>query len=169
MTLPVRIYPDPILRQKSDLAAYGPEVRAIALSMLTTMYGNRGIGLAAPQVGALLRVFVADVEWPEKGHEESQAYVFINPAIVSVSSSKGIAKEGCLSFPGAPLVKVERHHQVMVHALDLEGEPFQLAAEGLLAVCIQHEYDHLEGITLDRRMGYLDRRALRKKLAKRAR
>lgn len=168
-TLSMRFYPDPILHKKAELIAYTPQIRSLASSMLLTMVRHQGIGLAAPQVGISLRMFVVDTEWRELGTlEGSNSYVFINPAIVSRSVETVESVEGCLSFPGET-VKVPRAKSIVVSALDINGDPFTLEADGLLAVVIQHEYDHIEGHTFIDNKGPMTRQTVRKSMIKRLR
>lgn len=164
-TLQLRYYPDDILHKKCGPVVYTPEVKALAVRMLTTMIDRKGFGIAAPQVGHSMRVFLVDVEWPEIGPETSKTYCFINPALISKSKETVKSVEGCLSFPGEQL-EVIRHKKVVITALDFEGEPFTLEAEGLLAVVMQHEYDHIEGKTFADRVSYLKRSIIRKSMLK---
>ena len=134
---------DEILRKKAKpLKEMTPRNRILIDDMLETMYAEGGVGLAAPQVGVLKRIFVLDCEQTEEG--PGKPMVFINPEILEESGAV-TDNEGCLSVPGrhAPVTRPER---VKVKALDREMQPFELEAEGLLARCICHEYDHLEGI-----------------------
>jgi peptide deformylase len=162
LTQTILSYPHPALRRKLEPTPYGPAHKHLARRMLETLYARRGIGLAAPQVGALERVCVVDVEWLDHGPEMSATYVLINPTIAWTSNGKVRSVEGCLSFPGGK-AEVERFDEIAVDALDVEVEPFRLRASGLLAACLQHEIDHLDGITLVERANYIDRKALLKK------
>ncbi len=140
--LDIVCYPDPILRRVStEIKEITPEIRELAAEMFETMYKNTGIGLAAPQIGKNIRLFVIDIRDPE--HPEK--LVFINPVITSKSKEKEKFEEGCLSLPEVS-ANVTRPVEVTVKALDLEGKEFVLEADGMLARCIQHEYDHLDGI-----------------------
>ena len=131
---------DPILRKRSrEIEEISPRIVKLIDDMAETMYyDNRGIGIAAPQVGVLRRAFVVDVG------DEHGKIEFINPEITYREGSQ-IFCEGCLSVPGKS-ADVERPEKIKVKALDREGKEFELEADGLLAVCICHEYDHLEGI-----------------------
>ena len=134
--LDIRVLGDPVLRERTaPVAAVTDELRALIDDMFETMYAAEGIGLAAPQVGRSERVFVADVD--------GTPYVFVNPEIVS---SEGLdrAEEGCLSIPEI-FGDVNRPDWVHARALDRDGNPFEIEATGLLARCIQHELDHLDG------------------------
>jgi peptide deformylase len=132
-------YPDPRLHKRAArVATVSDGIRKLIKDMADTMYAAPGIGLAATQVDVHLRVIVIDVS-----EKRDQLRVFVNPEIVAASGDADI-EEGCLSVPGV-YEKVRRAERVTVRALDAAGEPFVLEAEGLLAVCIQHEMDHLEG------------------------
>jgi len=131
---------DPLLRKKSrTVDEITPRILTLLDDMAETMYfENRGIGIAAPQVGVLRRVFVVDVG------DEHGKIEFINPEITYMEGTQSYC-EGCLSVPGKN-AEVERPAKIKVKALNRDGEEFELEADGLLAVCICHEYDHLEGI-----------------------
>lgn len=132
-------FPDPRLRKiAAAVAAVTPEIRKLVRDMAETMYAAPGIGLAATQVDVHKRVIVMDIS-----ETRDVLRVFINPEILS-SSGEAEAEEGCLSVPGY-YDKVTRAATVRVRALDEQGEPFEQDAEGLLAVCIQHEMEHLVG------------------------
>ncbi len=132
-------YPDPRLHKRAArVATVSDGIRKLIKDMADTMYAAPGIGLAATQVDVHLRVIVIDVS-----EKRDQLRVFINPEIVAASGDADL-EEGCLSVPGV-YEKVRRAERVTVRALDAAGEPFVLDADGLLAVCIQHEMDHLEG------------------------
>ena len=133
-------YPDPRLRTRAQpVAAVDAAVRQLADDMIETMYAARGIGLAATQVDVHQRLLVIDVS---PGHDTPQ--VFINPEIIGRDGSAP-AEEGCLSLPGI-YDKVTRATQIRVRAIGRDGRPFELDADGLAAVCIQHEMDHLNGV-----------------------
>ncbi|MGB9428568.1 MAG: peptide deformylase [Gammaproteobacteria bacterium] len=153
-------YPDPRLRIRArPLPAVSAETRRLADAMLETMYAAPGIGLAATQVGVDERVMVVDVS--EKGNE---ARVFINPEILSREGSETM-QEGCLSVPGV-FEDVQRAERIRVRALDRDGKVLEFNADGLLAVCIQHEIDHLDGKLFVDYLSELKRRRIRKKLEK---
>ncbi|HSQ59064.1 MAG TPA: peptide deformylase [Acidobacteriota bacterium] len=157
--LPLRFYGDPVLRRKADaLPAVTPDVRDLIEAMFATMYAEEGVGLAAPQVGRSVRVFVVDVE-EEVGARVKQA--FVNPKIVE-RSGEIVGEEGCLSIPGLR-ADVKRAARVVVEALDADGNPFRLEAEGLLARALQHEQDHLDGVLFLDRLGPITRRLLEAK------
>jgi peptide deformylase len=134
----------------------------LAADMLETMYEARGIGLAATQVNEGIRVVVMDLS-----EERDEPRFFINPEIVESSGSQ-TCEEGCLSVPGV-YAEVERSEKVRVRALGLDGEPFELEADGLLAVCIQHEIDHLDGKVFVDYLSPLKRRMVEKRLRKQQR
>lgn len=136
-------YGTPSLREPSkEVHKVSSKIKALIKDMLDTMYVNNGVGLAAPQIGENLRIFVIDVS---TGDEPLNPIVFINPKIIKKSGAM-CGDEGCLSFPAA-YTQVKRYKKVTVKALDRNGRPFMLEAEGdLLAKAIQHEYDHLDGI-----------------------
>lgn len=156
-------FPDPRLatHAKPVERVDAPIVRLID-DMFETMYAAPGVGLAATQVDVHRRVVVIDVS-----EEKNRPLVFINPEIVEREGSDE-REEGCLSVPGV-WDKVTRAAKVTVRALDREGQPFELAADGLLAVCIQHEVDHLEGILFVDHLSPLKRQRIRKKLEKQQR
>jgi len=157
-------YPDKRLRDKAArVAAITPEVRALVEDMAETMYAAPGVGLAATQIGEKLQIFVIDVAAED---EPSDLRVFINPEIVEKHESI-VWTEGCLSFPGIQ-EEVERAARVTVRALDRDGKPFTLEAEELLAVAIQHEYDHLQGVLMIVHLGPLKRRLVHRKMLKRS-
>ncbi|MFN4262585.1 MAG: peptide deformylase [Thioalkalivibrionaceae bacterium] len=155
-------FPDPRLRLKAvPIERVDNEVRQLADDMLETMYSARGIGLAATQIDVQRRILVADVS--DNGDEP---LVLINPEILS---SEGVEQmdEGCLSVPGF-YETVERADRIRFRALDREGQPFERDVEGLLAVCIQHEIDHLDGKLFVDYLSTLKRDRIRKKLEKMA-
>lgn len=153
-------YPDPRLRTRaSPVEAVNDEIRRLAADMLETMYAAPGVGLAATQVDVHLRVIVMDVS-----EERNRPLVLINPEIVE-REEVAVGEEGCLSVPGFT-EEVERARRIRVRALDLQGQPLEFDAEGLLAVCVQHELDHLEGKLFVDYLSDLKRQRIRKKLEK---
>ncbi len=133
-------YPDPRLHRVAEpVREVDDRIRQLVRDMAETMYAAPGIGLAATQVDVHLRVIVIDVS-----EAREQLRVFINPEIVARSDDSKVYEEGCLSVPGI-YDEVERPDRVTVRALDENGQPFTLEADGLLAVCVQHEIDHLNG------------------------
>ena len=156
-------YPDPRLREPGKrVDALTDELRRLIDDMAETMYAAPGVGLAATQVGESWQIFVVDCA--AEG-EARDLRVFVNPEIVSKEGTLTF-DEGCLSFPGAR-EEVERAEKVRVRAQDREGRWFELDAEGLLAVAIQHEYDHLHGILMIDRLGPLKKRLLHRKMIRR--
>jgi len=153
-------YPDPRLRQTAEpVDVVDAEVRQLADDLLETMYAANGVGLAATQVDVHRRVLVLDVS-----ESRNEPRVFINPRLIS-AEGLAPAEEGCLSLPGI-YDKVARPTRIRVAALGRDGEPFELEAEGLLAVCIQHEMDHLEGKLFVDGLSELKRQLIRKRLQK---
>lgn len=154
-------FPDPRLRvQAKDVVTFDDTLRRLAEDMLETMYAAPGIGLAAIQVNVPLRLLVLDVS-----EQQDQPQVFVNPQISSRSDELRSYEEGCLSVPGFH-EKVERPARIHIKALDLKGQPFELEADGLLAVCLQHEIDHLDGKLFVDYVSRLKRDRIRRKLEK---
>ncbi len=157
-------YPDPRLREPGKkVQGLTDELKQLIDDMAETMYSAPGVGLAATQVGAPWQIFVVDCA--AEG-EPSDLRVFVNPEIES-TEGKITWEEGCLSFPGAR-EEVERASKVRVRAQDRDGAWFELEAEGLLAIAIQHEYDHLQGVLMIDRLGPLKKRLLHRKMLKRS-
>lgn len=145
--LPIRRWPDPVLSHVCAPVAVPVEVAGLAQDMLETMYAAFGRGLAAPQVGVSLRLFVMDLTWKE-GTRAPQ--VIVNPEILWRSDDLAKGPEGCLSIPGITTV-VERAQTVRMRWAGLEGGVTEAMLTGFAAICAQHEYDHLNGIvTFDR-------------------
>jgi peptide deformylase len=163
--LPLVIAPDPRLKTKSaPIEKIDDGIKKLAADMLDTMYRERGIGLAAVQVGQLKRLLVADVTWREEEGPGEQ-YVLVNPEIVEGSKEERVYKEGCLSFPDQ-FAEVMRPDTVRVRYLDLDGKPQEKTFEGLLATCIQHEIDHLNGIVFVDHISLVKRDMILRKLTK---
>lgn len=155
-------YPDKRLRDHArEVDAFDDALRELVDDMKETMYAAPGVGLAATQIGVALRVFVIDVAGED---EPSAVRVFVNPTIVE-RDGKVVWEEGCLSFPGVH-EEIERADRVRVRARDEHGQPFELEADGLLGVAIQHELDHLDGVLMIDRMGVLKRKLALRKLKK---
>lgn len=151
----IRIYPDPILREKcSAVKEVTPEIRSTLKEMGQTMYLAQGIGLAGPQVGTSKQIIVFDVGEGLKS--------IVNPQIVKKSGSS-VLEQGCLSFPGIT-VKVRRAAHVLVAGLDENGKNISLSAQGLLAQVVQHEIDHLHGRVIIDYAGFRDRLRLKRQL-----
>ena len=158
--LPILHYPDPRLHKvAAPVAAVDDRIRKLIKDMAETMYAAPGIGLAATQVDVHERVLIIDIS---ETRDELRA--FINPEIIE-ATGEAETEEGCLSVPGI-FENVTRAERVKVTALDSAGEPFTLEAEGLLAVCIQHEIDHLDGKLFVDYLSELKRTRIRKKLEK---
>ena len=159
-TLTILEYPDPRLRTKAQpVVEVDARVRALVSNMLETMYAAPGIGLAATQVNVHQRIIVIDVS-----EQRDEPHVFINPRLETWGEEVE-TDEGCLSVPGF-YEPVKRLDHVKVAALDADGEAFELEADGLLAVCIQHECDHLDGKLFVDYLSNLKRTRIRKKLEK---
>jgi peptide deformylase len=153
-------YPDPRLRTKAvPVDAVDAPLRELIDDMFETMYAAKGIGLAATQVNVHRRVLVTDVS---EGRVDPR--VFINPEILS-RDGKAVTQEGCLSVPGY-FDEVERAERIRVRALDRDGRSFECDLEGLLAVCVQHEVDHLDGRLFVDYLSELKRQRVRKKIEK---
>jgi peptide deformylase len=156
-------YPDKRLREVGKrIEAITPEVVRLIDDMAETMYEAVGAGLAATQIGEAYQLFVCDCASED---EPSDFRVFINPEILE-RTDRTTWDEGCLSFPGAR-EEIERDAKVRVRALDRDGKPFELEAEGLLAIAIQHEHDHLQGVLMIDHLGPLKKRLLHRKMLKR--
>ncbi|TVT72125.1 MAG: peptide deformylase [Denitromonas halophila] len=161
--LPILHFPDPRLHTKAvPVAKVDDRIRTLIRDMAETMYEAPGIGLAATQVNVHERVVVIDVS-----EDQSSLQAFINPEILERSGEQ-VGEEGCLSVPGV-YDKVVRAERVKVRALNEKGESFELKADGLLAVCIQHELDHLDGKVFVEYLSLLKQGRIKNKLAKRAR
>lgn len=156
-------YPDERLHKSAKkIEQVTDDVRRLIRDMAETMYAAPGVGLAATQVDVHLQLFVADIS-----ETHDHLHVFINPEIVS-SSGATEGEEGCLSVPGV-YETVKRADRVIVRALDENGQPFTLEAEGFFAICIQHEMDHLQGRVFVEHLSQLKQARIRAKLKKRMR
>ncbi len=143
--LPIRLVGDIILRQKSiNVGEITDELLTFIEDMKFTMYETDGVGLAAPQVGSSLRLFIVDTEWTNEGAKKN-AQVFINPKVIELSNDTEIENEGCLSLPEI-YEKVKRPDYIVIEATDITGKIFTYKAEGFEARAIQHENDHIDGI-----------------------
>jgi peptide deformylase len=165
---PIIEVPDPLLRQKSTpVEQVDDELRALIADMFETMYAAPGIGLAAIQVGVPKRVLVIDLQEPEEegGEPVRDPRVFINPEILDASDRDGPYTEGCLSVPDQ-FADVDRPDRIRARWLDENGDQHEADIEGLLATCLQHEMDHLEGILFIDHLSRLKREMILKKLAK---
>ncbi len=163
---PLVILPDAVLRQvSSPIEAITPEIETLAADMLETMYDAPGIGLAAIQIGVAKRLVTIDLA---KQEEEKSPIVFVNPEITWSSEEMNTHEEGCLSIPEY-YEEVDRPARVRVRYLDLGGKQQEIEAEGLLATCIQHEIDHLNGVLFIDHLSRLKRERVTKRFAKAAR
>ena len=161
--LPIIVAPDPRLKKKcAAVARVDDEVRRLMDDMLETMYQAPGIGLAAPQVGVLKRVLVVDIATKD---EKPQPCLMANPELVWVSDEDATYEEGCLSLP-EHYADVVRPAAIKVRFLDRDNEIREMEAEGLLATCIQHEMDHLDGILFVDHISALKRNMILRKLLK---
>jgi len=178
--LPLILAPDPLLKQVSKpVEKIDEPLRALMKNMVQTMYAEGGVGLAAVQVGVLSRVLVIDVDYEIDDHhhhhhdghcdhvhvKNTNPRYFINPEIVEFSKNRVPYNEGCLSFPGARS-EVTRPSEVKVKYLDLDGREHSETMTGLLATCIQHEIDHLNGVTFVDHISKLKREMILKKIKK---
>ncbi len=159
-------YPHKILAQRAEkVEKVDDEMRKFLDDMLETMYHDKGVGLAAPQVGVSKRVIVIDDKVTEEGERGPHPLYMVNPEIIEKSEEMILFNEGCLSVPGQS-AEVERHFKVKVKYLDYNGKEQVLEAEDYLAVIIQHETDHLDGILYIDRISRLKRNMIIKKLSK---
>lgn len=162
--LPILKYPDPRLGKKAaKVVEFNEELKQLAQDMAETMYEAPGVGLAATQVDRHIRLIVIDTS-----EEKNDLKVFINPEIIESSTETKPWEEGCLSLPGI-YDKVVRPAKVRVRAQDLEGKTFEMDCDELLAVCIQHEMDHLEGIVFIDHLSMLKKNRICSKIKKQRR
>lgn len=158
-------YPDPVLREElKDIENIDEEIKQLASDMADTMYEDRGVGLAANQVGSLKRIMVFD---PEPDPEVRNYTVLINPHIIEKEGEQLSTGEGCLSLPGIR-ADVKRYSGVKVKALNLEGEAIEIDANEYVSIILQHEIDHLNGKVFIDRLSPLKRKLYHKKLVKQA-
>ncbi len=159
----ILIEPDPILRQKCEpLEKVDTNIKKLMDDMLETMYAAPGIGLAATQIGILKRLVVIDIS---KEKEKKQPIFLVNPEIIYKSKETSVYEEGCLSLPGQ-FAEVERPAECSIQYIDYHGKEKELKANGLLATCIQHEIDHLDGILFIDYLSKLKKDMIIKKLVK---
>ena len=159
----ILIHPDPLLKKQCALVeTVSPEVQALARDMLDTMYDAPGVGLAAPQVGVLSRIFVMDCTAKE---EEPEPLVLINPTVVWTSDETSVYNEGCLSLPEM-YEDVERPAKAVMQFLDIDGAQQEREFDGLWATCAQHELDHLNGKLFIDYLSGLKRSMITKKMMK---
>ncbi|HEX6590210.1 MAG TPA: peptide deformylase [Longimicrobiales bacterium] len=149
----IRILGDPVLREPAQpVPDVTDELRRLVEDMYETMYGAEGVGLAAPQIGLGIRVIVVDPQ-----DEQTARFALFNPEVVVQSSDTAKSEEGCLSIPGIREI-VERPATCVVEAIDIEGKPVRMEADGLLARILQHEVDHLNGVLFLDRLSPIKRR-----------
>ncbi len=159
--LPILKYPDPRLKTKAaKVTEFNEELEKLASDMAETMYKAPGVGLAATQVDRHIRLIVIDVT-----EEKNDLKILINPEIVSSSEETKPWEEGCLSVPGI-YDKVTRPANVRVRAQDLKGNSYEMDCDGLLAVCVQHEMDHLDGVVFVDHLSMLKKQRIRHKIQK---
>lgn len=162
---PILHYPDKRLRNPGQpVERFDADLKQLVDDMAETMYAAPGVGLAAPQIGVSQRVFIIDVAAGEDAPSELR--VFINPEIVE-RVGEVCYEEGCLSFPGIH-EEIDRAERVRVRAQDIEGKTFELEADGLLAIAVQHENDHLDGKLMVDRLSLLRRRLVHRAMVKRS-
>ncbi len=168
MTLPIVAYPHPILKKKTvEIEPDYPDLDVFLSDMWETMYQADGIGLAAPQVNRSLRLFVIDASiLSEHHHPEADGFkkTFINPTILIQEGEEELHNEGCLSFPGLH-EEIQRKSVIHIHYLDENFQEFEERYDGILARIIQHEYDHIEGITMAERISPLRKMLLKRRLS----
>ncbi|WP_028577847.1 peptide deformylase [Desulfomicrobium escambiense] len=158
----VRTYPDPVLAAKAaPVTEITDEIRTLAADMIETMYADKGIGLAAPQVGESIRLITVDLSGPDKREDP---LVFVNPVLSNLEGEVD-SEEGCLSVVGyrTTVTRAERLH---LSATDLNGNPVEMDADDLMAICLQHEVDHLNGVLFIDKISKLKRTLYERKLKK---
>lgn len=164
--LPIVTAPDPRLKKKSEpVAKVDDNIRCLMDDMLDTMYHANGLGLAAVQIGVHKRIIVMDIEQRESEDQRSVPLYFVNPEIITSSEDECSYNEGCLSFPDA-FSEVVRPATVKVRFLDYDGNPQEITADGLLATCIQHEIDHINGIVFIDHISAVKRDIIMRKMRK---
>lgn len=168
--LKIFTYPAPVLKKIAEpISEFNQELKDLAEQMIQTMYKSYGIGLAAPQIGKSIRLFVSDIDFDLDKDEDdlitnANPKVYINPKIIE-HSGKMIYEEGCLSFPGI-YEKVNRHEEITLEYQDIDGETHTVTATGIESVCLQHELDHLDGIVFIEKLSPLKQSYLKKKFLK---
>lgn len=155
---PVRLFGDPVLRARADeVTAFDRELRQLVSDLTDTMHGSGGVGMAAPQIGVGLRVFVYDTRRDGRSAAAGSAGALVNPTFEVVGEEQQTGPEGCLSIPGLRY-DVTRAMRVVARGLDAEGEPVEFDASDLLARCVQHETDHLDGVLYLQRLDQTSRK-----------
>lgn len=158
----VRTYPDPVLAAKAaPVTEITDEIRALAADMIETMYADKGIGLAAPQVGESIRLITVDLSGPDKREDPR---VYVNPVLSNLEGEVE-SEEGCLSVVGYRTT-VTRSERLHLSATDLDGNPVEMDADDLMAICLQHEVDHLNGVLFIDKISKLKRTLYERKLKK---
>lgn len=158
-------YPDKRLRDPGKVVTdFGPALQKLVEDMAETMYAAPGVGLAATQIGEAVRLFIVDTATGDD--EPSDLRVFVNPEIIEKTGDVRW-EEGCLSFPGVH-EEIDRAERVKVRAQDKDGKPFELETDGLLAIAIQHELDHLDGKLMVDHLGLIRKRLVHRQMLKRA-
>jgi peptide deformylase len=159
--LPIELLGADVLRKKAEaVPAPGPELDRLVADMFETMYDAHGIGLAAPQIGRSERLIVVDVK-----EEGATPMALLDPVVVEFGDGKERVEEGCLSIPGVA-ASVDRPATCVVQATDAQGQPVRITAEGMLARCLQHEIDHLDGVLFIDRISPIKRKMLLAKYRK---
>jgi peptide deformylase len=173
--LNIVVYPDPVLSKKAlPVTEFTPELKSLAQNMLHTMYKAPGIGLACPQIGQSIRMFVLDTKFTREQvtkpdgttdykYSNMEPLVLINPEITPLTEEKIKYQEGCLSLPTI-YDDVMRYKEISVKYKDLDGNECEMKADGLLSVCIQHENDHLDGVVFIERLSMIKKNLYRKKI-----
>ena len=168
MILEIKKYPNQVLRKKcEEVREITPEIKELALNMEESMVKDKGIGLAAPQVGVSKKIIIVHLV-EERSPEEKNRKVpqaFINPKIIKKSRETAVEEEGCLSFPDL-FLKIKRAEEVEVETLNLNGEKIKIEAKGLPAQILQHEIDHLDGILFIDKIGFWQKLKLKRQLQK---
>lgn len=154
--LEIKIYPDPVLKKRcEEVKKFSEDIKKLGEDMIETLEKDKGLGLAAPQVGESKRIIVVQTE---TGPE-----IFINPKILGKSKETDIMEEGCLSLPGL-FLRIKRAKETSISAQTIDGEKIELKAAGLIARIFQHEIDHLDGILMIDRINFYQRLKIQKKL-----
>ncbi|MDG2454378.1 MAG: peptide deformylase [Bacteroidia bacterium] len=166
MIYPIRAYGDPVLRIKcKEINDFGADFQKLVVDMYETMDASDGVGLAAPQIGKPLRLFMIDSTLFDKEKKEGVRTAFINPTIVDETGEEFSFEEGCLSIPGVR-EDVVRKAQLTLKYQSITGENFEKSFDGMTARVIQHEYDHIEGVLFTDHISPFKRQLLKSKLAK---
>ncbi len=164
MILPIYAYGQPVLRKKAEEIDFNdPELTKLISDMFDTMYDSNGIGLAAPQIGKSIRLFIVDGSEVEDIHPEAFKEVFINPTILEEFGTEWEFEEGCLSIPDVR-ANVKRKGELKIHYWDANFQEHTKSFDGMAARIIQHEYDHIEGILFTDRISPLKRSMLKRKM-----